>query len=79
MEFAFFPHARRPQRAQPVRIFSRTLASDWVVSEIESHVGDFNWSRPKSLGAIADILTSLGNWRFHLYTTAGMAQEWFEL
>ena len=64
-------------------IFSRTLAWDWVASEIKSHAGDWDWSYAESLAAIADIFPntfrSTGNCRFPLYITAGAAQEWFEL
>ena len=58
LEFALFSHARCPQHAQYVGIFSRTPAWDWVASEIKSHVGDSNWSHAKSLDAIVDIFSN---------------------
>ena len=83
LEFALFPHARCPQHAQPVGIFSRTLAWAWVASEIKPHVGDLNWSLAKSLEAAVGLPPNTfrltGNCRFPHYITAGMAQEWCEL
>ena len=70
LELALFPHARLPQRATSLGIHNRTLAWDWVVAEIRTHLGDANWMHADSLDSIADIfstaLTLRGNCRFPL-------------
>ena len=80
LELALFPHARLPQRATSLGIHNRTLAWDWVVSEIRTHVGAANWTHQDCFVSIADIFPNAviltGKCRFPLYITGDVAREW---
>ena len=83
LEFAIFPHARRPQYAAASGINNRLLAWKWAASQIQDNVRDEQWMHANCLKDIADIFSRtfamMGNCRFPLYITGELAEVWFDV
>ena len=83
LEFSFIPHARCPEYADRLGIY--TLADAWnCVKEIREDPGDGEWLHADILGVIADVCARtfalMGNCRFPVYitpaTTRGRFDTW---
>ena len=55
LEFALFPHARRPNSAASFSIENRDIAWRWTADQIKQNVMDENWVQEPNLSTTASI------------------------
>ena len=83
LEYALFPHARRPILASSFGIDTRDIAWTRVAMQIKNNAMDENWMRSQSLAKISDIFaracTMAGNCCSPLYFPKTKAEELFDI
>ena len=79
LEFAVFPHTRRPPHAEPPGITNRLDAWKRVTSQIRENARYSSWQQARRLGAIEDTFSrafsQIGKCRFPLYIQPSRARE----
>ena len=83
LEYALFPHARRPIFASAYSVDNSVVARNWVALQIKNNAMDKNWTRSQSVAKIADIFARafavMGNCRVPLSISRTEAEEWFDI
>ena len=79
LDISISSHARWLQYADLLGMRTRVDAWNWITGEIKGNIGNVEWFRYESLGAVAEVCTRtfdfIGNSRFPPYITLVKARE----